>query len=93
MSHLVEIATSTQFWVIYCVILASAFLGEKLSDRILRNNSKLSIRAYWEDDRNRLATISSSDEFWFGILSFSCGAQIGCYVFGIILLLVAIVYH
>lgn len=93
MSHLVEIAASTQFWVVYCVILTSAFLGEKLSDRILRNNSKLSIRAYWDKDHTKLAAISSNDEFWFGILAFSCGAKIGCYVFGAILLVVAVVYR
>lgn len=93
MSNLVEIATSTQFWVIYSVILTSAFLGEKLSDRILRRNSKMAVSAYWDKDRAKLTTISSNDEFWFGILAFSCGAKIGCYVFGAILLVVTVVYR
>lgn len=93
MSHLVEIATSTQFWVIYSVILTSAFISEKLSDRILRRNSKMAVRAYWDEDRTKLAAISTNDEFWFGILAFSCGAKVGCYIFGVILLVVTAVYR
>jgi hypothetical protein len=53
----------------------------------------MAVSAYWDKDRAKLTTISSNDEFWFGILAFSCGAKIGCYVFGAILLVVTVVYR